>query len=124
MNFLSEDLIVIPALNDQSLVADVASVSAAIDILPALQKDIAILAKTNLEDDQVLEITLSHCDTSDGVFVVLDELAFKESYQVVSKNKVCLLGIKHDQLKRYVKVSVKTSEDDIVADVNILALAY
>lgn len=124
MNFLSEDLVVIPALNDQSLEADVKKESEVLDILNALQKDIVILAKTNLEDGQELSFSISHCDTNDGDFVALDELVFKSSHKIASANKVCLCGIKQDQLKRYVKIGVTTSEADKVADVNILALAY
>lgn len=136
MNFLSEELVVkeaIASATKEILVNGTAidTESTAIDILNIIQKDIALLIKSKVTlvtpgTTFTTTVSISHCETVDGTFVVLPDIVFKGTVKTVAQTATFgLIGIKHDQLYRYIKIKVSVNGldgDTSVICADILAM--
>lgn len=127
--FLSEDSVVIefikPVVKTIATTATpVVTASSAIDMLNHIQKDIAVLLKSNATvagtGTMATTVAITHCDTSNGTFVAIPDLAFKSTVSAMAKTASQIyFGLKSDQLKRYVIITVTI--DGVAADTSVIS---
>lgn len=110
--FLSETIALANLIDSKSVTATADGVEEVSEVIeqPYIQGDIAVLVKTNItgDGDKVSISKIEHCDTKDGTFEYVDLIAVKQPEKVVDKDEpIKLLGIKVDQLKRFIKITLK-----------------
>lgn len=129
MYFLSEQLKVKEALasatkeiavNDTAIDYE----SAAIDIMDCFHKDMALLVKSKVNKVSgattfTTVVSISHCDTEAGQFEEVNNIVFKNEPAVLDTETFNLIGVKADELKRYIKVKVSVNGKD--GDTSIVA---
>lgn len=122
MYFLSEQLKVKEALasaTKEIAVNDTAVdyESNAIDIMDCFHKDVALFVKSKVNKISssttfTTTVSVSHCDTESGVFEEVNQIVFKEEPNVEDTKLFKLVGLKVDELKRYIKVKVSVNGKD------------
>lgn len=109
LNFLSEKLVIADIEVDGSQAFDKTSIGGKL----TAQSDLLVVIKKTNATDKITEVVVSHCDTNNGTFEEVGNLVLKEKLPIDDGTIYSKIGLKEDQLKKYVKVNatIKTSAD-------------
>lgn len=105
MNFLSELLLI------QDITAGTAFDKSNIAGAITGKSDLCIVVKKANVNDSITAVKVEHSDTSDGEFTELDNNIVKETLPVNTGKLYETIGLKNDQLKNFVKVTVTATNE-------------